>query len=134
MKSESVSIINDAIHLNARNIHFRLVDNGNILIHFREGNLMLPTSYLDFEAYKKILDYIELHTVFEQSNQEQSQEGTLTLNEHPNVLECSVSILLTSKFKSLILRIKRPHVKGQEFTKSFKNNILRFTHLLLVRF
>ena len=62
------------------------------------------------------------------------KEGTLTLNKHPNVLECSVSILLTSNFKSLILRIKKPHVKGQEFTKSFKNNILRFTHLLLVRF
>ena len=130
MKSQLLSIINHAIRLNARNIHFRLAINGVIHVHFREGNFMLPTSCLEFETYKKIVDHIECHMVPELSHKGQIWEGILTLNDHSSDVECHVSILLTSEFKSLILRIKKTHVDRQELSKNFENIILQYNHLV----
>lgn len=107
MSAELINIIDCAVRLKARNIHFKLTEVGDIRILLHEGQVMVAILNLDFKAYKKILTYIELHTTFDISNQK-IREGKLILNNYPDTLECYVSILMTPKFKSLILHIKKP--------------------------
>jgi type II secretory ATPase GspE/PulE/Tfp pilus assembly ATPase PilB-like protein len=116
-KFQLIKIINQVIKLGARNIHFTLEDNGLILIQLRSGNLMLPYLQITAENYKQILNYIEIHTTFEPFNKEQPQAGILTLNDYQGVLKCSISILPTAEFKSLILRIKTPRIKGENLKR-----------------
>jgi|GEM_PF-6281687 len=117
-----IEIICNAIEIGANDIHFMLENNGLVLIQLRTGNLMVPYLQITPENYKQILDYIELHTTFETFSKGQMQMGIVTLNDNRNVLECFVSILPITKFKSLVLRLnKSPNKKNKNLRRYLEN-------------
>lgn len=120
VESQLIKIINDAILLGANDVHFVLEDTGLILVHYRSGNLMLPTYRITPEDYKQILNYIDFNTIFKSLNKVQLQSGILIIKDCQKVLECSVSILSNDKFKSLVLHIKNPKPNSKNFHKNFK--------------
>jgi type II secretory ATPase GspE/PulE/Tfp pilus assembly ATPase PilB-like protein len=128
IEDQLIKILNDAIGLNANNIHFTLACSGDVVIQFRSGNLLLLPSYVPYERYKELFEYIESHTVFEASNIYEwiPKTGYLTINECQKEIECYVSILSTAKFDSLVLRIKKPRIKAN--SRQLKNLIERSEH------
>ena len=114
-----MDILNNAIKHQANNIHFTLAYTGLIIIFLRSENLMAAASRITPEDYKKILNYIEIHSTFKPFNKGLPQSGILTIKDYQSVVECYVSILPSVKFKSLVLRIEKPHLTGELFQKKF---------------
>lgn len=105
IKTELIKIISDAIDINASDVHFTLEDTGLVLIQYRAGNLMMPHMRLERVQYEQLLSYIKFHASLDLAHPMQPQSGSLVIEEENEVLSCRVSILPTTKFQSLVLRI-----------------------------
>jgi len=114
IKTELLNILYRAIELNAPNIQFNLVDNGEIWVLLRAGNIMVQHSSLSTEKYKQMLKYVEKHTTFETRLKEYPycSSGVIKFFEPKIIIVCNVSIMVNtfSGFKSLNLRIKNPFI------------------------
>ena len=105
VKKEIIKIINDAIKMNASDIHFTLNEDESIMIQFRAGNIMLPRGKIDRDLYEKILGFIRFHSAMDLSHPLQPQSGSLIIQEKEDTISCRVSILPTTRFRSLVLRV-----------------------------
>lgn len=105
IKIELLEIVNDAIKMNASDVHFTLSDNGSVLVQLRAGNLMLPRTHIEKKKYQQILAYIKFNASMDLAHPLQPQSGGLVIQEGDDVVSCRVSILPTAKFQSLVLRI-----------------------------
>ena len=124
IKTELISIIDDAIRMSASDIHFTLAESGSVLIQLRAGNVMLPRAHIDKDKYEKILAYIKFHASMDLSHPMQPQSGGLVIQEGEDVLSCRVSILPTAKFQSLVLRIINVKLgKSLEEIPLFQGNV-----------
>ena len=124
IKIELITIVKEAIKMNASDIHFTLSESDDVLIQFRAGNVMLPRSYIDQEKYGKILSFIRFHASMDLAHPMQPQSGGLVIEEGEDILSCRVSILPTVKFQSLVLRIINVKMgKNLEQIPLFQNNV-----------
>ena len=105
IKTELINLITDAIEINASDIHFTLEDTGGVLVGYRAGNLMMPRRCLERNQYEQLLSYIRFHASLDLAHPMQPQSGSLVIEEEQEVLSCRVSILPTTQFHSLVLRV-----------------------------
>ena len=110
-----INILNDAIQLGSINIHFTLTEKNDILIQMRTKNVMLPRFRIALDTYKQILEYINLNADLTPANKDfplSGQSGNLIIYEEQKIFKCRISILQTSKFRSLILQLETLHSKA----------------------
>ena len=117
IKSELITILRDTVKLCAPHLHFSLALNDeDVLIHHRAGNVMLLHSHLSKKEYKQLIKFIETHTVFktplEAYHMYGMRDGILKIFEPNIIFVCHVSILVVkhNKFKGLVLQVKNPPV------------------------
>lgn len=105
MKTELIALINEAVKMNASDIHFNLEDPKVVLVSYRAGNVMMPHMRLERKHYEKLLAFIKFNSSLDLVSPMQPQSGSLTIEKDDELLSCRVSILPTAKFQSLVLRI-----------------------------
>ncbi|MDE5978062.1 MAG: Flp pilus assembly complex ATPase component TadA, partial [Turicibacter sp.] len=122
IKTKLLSIIERAEHLKASDIHFILKD-GNILIQFRIGTLMIPHESIPVTLYEQLLAYIKFQASLTLTHPRQPQSGLLQLQTHLTNYYIRVSILPTSTYQSLVLRlINHQQQKTLQDIPYFKQN------------
>ena len=106
IKEELIKLMDDALKLTTSDIHFVLKED-QVLIQFRAGSLMLSHDYLTLARYRQLLSYIRFHSALDLSHPKQPQSGVLSIEVDggESTLSARVSILPSSKFQSLVLRV-----------------------------
>ena len=99
------NILIDALENRASDIHFTQEQANKVRIKFRSGNTMIPKGSLDMEQYNKLVAYVKFHASMDLAHPMQPQSGSLTVENETSTVHCRVSILPTTKFTSLVLRV-----------------------------
>ncbi len=104
IKTKLVSIIQRAETLKASDIHFILKDH-QILVQFRVGAFMIPHEPMSTSSYEQLLAYIKFQASLTLTHPRQPQSGLLQLETNDMTYFTRVSILPTSHYQSLVLRL-----------------------------
>ncbi|WP_235070153.1 competence type IV pilus ATPase ComGA [Turicibacter sp. TJ11] len=104
IKTKLVSIIERAQVLKASDIHFILKDD-QMLVQFRTGVLMIPHETISISLYHQLLAYIKFQAALTLTHPRQPQSGLLRLETTETTHFARVSILPTSHYQSLVLRL-----------------------------
>ena len=104
VKTKLVSIIQRAETLKASDIHFILKEN-KILVQFRVGAFMIPHEAIPISLYEQLLAYIKFQASLTLTHPRQPQSGLLQLQTDSTIYYTRVSILPTSHYQSLVLRL-----------------------------
>ena len=125
IKTKLINIIKDAIKNSATDIHFtNNQDENTVTIQFRAGYIMRPHKTIELKEYQKMLAYIRFHASMDLANPMQPQSGGLIIEDGDDILSCRVSILPTTKFQSLVLRIINAQMgKNLDEIPLFPNNV-----------
>ena len=104
VKTKLVSIIQRAETLKASDIHFILKEN-KILVQFRVGAFMIPHETVPISLYEQLLAYIKFQASLTLTHPRQPQSGLVQLQTDSTIYYTRVSILPTSHYQSLVLRL-----------------------------
>lgn len=104
IKTKLVSIIQRAETLKASDIHFILKDD-QMLVQFRVGVFMIPHEPMSTSSYDQLLAYIKFQASLTLTHPRQPQSGLLQLETDDTTYFARVSILPTSHYQSLVLRL-----------------------------
>ena len=104
IKTKLISIIERAEILKASDIHFILKEN-EMHIQFRVGSLMIPHATMTIPSYEKLLAYIKFQASLTLTHPRQPQSGLLTLETGKMSYYARISILPTSHYQSLVMRL-----------------------------
>lgn len=104
IKTKLVSIIQRAETLKASDIHFILKDD-QMLVQFRVGVFMIPHESMSTSSYEQLLAYIKFQASLTLTHPRQPQSGLLQLETDDTTYFARVSILPTSHYQSLVLRL-----------------------------
>ena len=104
IKTKLISMIERAEVLKASDIHFILKENA-MHIQFRVGSLMIPHTTMNIPSYEQLLAYIKFQASLTLTHPRQPQSGLLTLETDKTCYYARISILPTSHYQSLVMRL-----------------------------
>ena len=104
IKTKLISMIERAEVLKASDIHFILKENA-MHIQFRVGSLMIPHTTMTIPSYEQLLAYIKFQASLTLTHPRQPQSGLLTLETEKTCYYARISILPTSHYQSLVMRL-----------------------------
>lgn len=104
IKTKLISMIERAEVLKASDIHFILKENA-MHIQFRVGSLMIPHTTMTIPSYEQLLAYIKFQASLTLTHPRRPQSGLLTLETGKTCYYARISILPTSHYQSLVMRL-----------------------------